>query len=338
MHSVKVYIYNPYEGYFAIGRTINNFHTAFVRNGIECEVVSSLDGVPKDAIVIPYATEPAVEAVKKGYKPDYVYLADAYTLGYINKLKFYLKRLDIFNYDFLYTIHAFLQDFRIERKVARSYKNIIFVSETDADYFKIKYGDGFNTMCIKAGIDNCVVAPKTASDSLRLGILATWDHPSITYENGWFIKDYFAKFTKEHPDIKLYLAGRGKYISNYKSVKNVEIIGEVVDLDDFFKNIDVFIAVNPKGCGILNRVLDAFTHKTCVLGFKPSFSGFRYMENSFLEFDSYRSFVEQMEYILQNPQIKEKMVQNASLNIQKYNNWEANNDEFVRNYFVGPSK
>lgn len=329
----KVYIYNPYVGYFAIGRTIKHFYDAFVRNGINCEVVSSLDGVPTDAMVIPYATEPAVEAIKKGYKTDCVYMADAYTLGYSNKLKFYLKRFDLFNYDFLYTIHSYLQDFIAERKVAQKYKNIIFVSETDASYFKKKYNYGFETACIKAGVDNCFVSSKTKSNTLRLGILASWSHPSPSYENGWFIKDYFVRFAKRFPEIKLYLAGRGKYISKYKSIKNVEVIGEVVELDDFFRNIDVYIVVNPKGCGILNRVLDAFTHKTCVLGFSPSFSGFRYMQNSYLEFDSYQSFEEQVRHIIQHPEIKDVLVQNALNYLEKYNNWIINNDDFVNKYF-----
>ena len=100
MQMDKVYIYNPYVGYFAIGRTLKYFREAFVKNGIECEIVSSLNVVPINAIVIPYAIDPAIEVLKKGYRPLFVYMADALTLGYINKLKFYIKRLDVFNFDF----------------------------------------------------------------------------------------------------------------------------------------------------------------------------------------------------------------------------------------------
>ena len=109
----------------------------------------------------------------------------------------------------------------------------------------------------------------------------------------------------------------------------MKYIGEVDSLDDFFKDIDIFISACPKGCGILNRVLDAFSYKTIVLGHEKSFSGFRDLKDCYLEFNDYSSFENRMDYIINNPKEIEGMIENAFNEIQKKFDWNKNYNHLI---------
>ena len=324
MNSKTVYIGNPMPESYGVTVIVDNIASVFNKNGVKAEVIYKLEGLPKDAFIIPYGIDIALEMINKGYKTDTVFMADAFTLGYIEKIKFYLKHLNIFHYDFFYCFYCLLRDYRIETKVVKNFKNIILVSETDINYLKKRALAETTFFCMPNGANFCHVEPKTKSDIVRLGILSNWWHTTLAEENAWFINDYFQKYAGTHKNVKLYLAGRGSYIEQFRKIPGVVIMGEIGDLNDFFKNIDIFITANPKGCGILNRVLDAFAYKTCVLGNKNSFTGFRYMKDSFVEFDDYRSFEIALNELSNNSERREQLVQNAYAEITEHNNWEKN--------------
>lgn len=52
--------------------------------------------------------------------------------------------------------------------------------------------------------------------------------------------------------------------------------------------IDIYVATVPKRCGILNKVLYAFSHKVLTLGAKESFTAFYELENVYLIVIPYR--------------------------------------------------
>lgn len=327
-HSI-VYIGNPMPESYGVTIIVDRIASVFKSKGYEVEVIYNMDGLSKESYIIPYGIDMALEMVEKGYKTETVFLADAYTLGYINKIKFYLKHFRIFQYDFFYTIYSLLRDYRLETKIIKNFEKIVLVSETDINYLKKRAKPSVRFYCMPNGANFSKVSPKTEADTIRLGILSNWWHITLAQENGWFIEEYFACYVKRYPNVKLILAGRGSYIEKYKNVPNVEIMGEVDNLDDFFKNVDVYIVANPKGCGILNRALDAFAYKTCVIGYKKAFSGFRYMKDSYLEFDDYNSFEKQLNCLINDPERREILVNNAYKSIMENNNWEKNISNFI---------
>lgn len=324
MRKEIIYIGNPWPESYGSTIIVDKLVEVFKNNGQKSEAIFKICEKPKDSFIIPYGIDMALEMIDNGYITDTVFLADAFTLGYIEKIKFYLKHLNIFHYDFFYCFYCLLRDYRLETKVVRNFKNIILVSETDINFLKKRAHPETTFYCMPNGANFCHVEPKTKSDIVRLGILSNWWHTTLAEENAWFINDYFQKYAKTHKNVKLYLAGRGSYIEQFRKIPGVEIMGEVGDLNDFFKNIDIFITANPKGCGILNRVLDAFAYKTCVLGNKNSFTGFRYMKDSFVEFDDYRSFVSSLNELSNNIERREQLVQNAYAEITEHNDWEKN--------------
>ena len=234
----------------------------------------------------------------------------------------------IFNKEFIYSLFAFIKYRYEECVISRMASKIMVVSQVDADYLKKISGTRAKFIVVPNGANFEQLTEKHKSDCLRMGILSSWGSPRALEENNWFIQTYYKKYVLTHPEVKLILAGRGCLIEKFRDVKNVEIMGEVNSLNEFFSNIDVFISVNPKGCGILNRVLDAFAHKTIVVGVDKSFSGFKYM-SSYLTFDDYTSFKNTINYIGKNPDKIRQIEEAAYLDVKKYNDWDKNYEYFI---------
>lgn len=320
---MKIYIYSKQHAH-GIVVIIENIIAAFNRKGIDCCRIESLDGRTVADTIIPYGVMEANELLDAGLPAKVCFPADAITLGYRNKIKFYLSIGHVFNYDFFYSIYAYLKFFPKEKRMIRSFQKNVLVSNVDIDYFKKhicnqseKYIYATNGVEIPEQITNTSNNPS----EFRLGILSPWKVKQITEESLWFVKKYFLKYITSHPNVFLYIAGRGKDSAIFEGMKNVRVIGEVESLSDFFSNIDVMISSNPKGCGILNRVLDSFAHKVPVLGHVGSFTGFPNSEGCYFSFDSYESFCSQMDLLMNNKDEMKKRADNAYEYILKNNNW-----------------
>jgi hypothetical protein len=319
-----VYIFFPSTNSFGVNVIIDKFVEICLSENISCKYINNLDGIKTSEMVIPYGIDCAIELINKGYKTEVCFMVDAVTLGYLNKIKFYLRNKMVFQYDFFRSIYVYLDDMHKVRKVLKHYERIMLVSQTDIDYLKRISPQNTKFLCVPNGVQLVECSPKTESNKLRLGILSSWNEKVSFIENDWFIRKIYKKFFAEHPDTVLYIAGRGVYGEIYKNMPGIQYMGEVEDLNDFFKNIDIFIAANPKGCGILNRTLDSFRYKTIVLGYEQSFSGFTYMKESYLSFKDYNSFENRIAFIQGNPNDVDHIIDNAYIAILNYNNWQKN--------------
>ena len=111
-------------------------------------------------------------------------------------------------------------------------------------------------------------------------------------------------------------------------------MGEVPSLSDFFSEIDIFITSNPKGCGILNRVLDAFVYHVPVLGHENSFSGFPDSDKICYKFTSYKSFEAVMTSLTNNLDEAHERADNAILYVKDNHNWERNYNDLIEEILV----
>jgi glycosyltransferase involved in cell wall biosynthesis len=319
-----IYIYYPATNSFGVNVIIEKFIEVCNKENVHCKYITDLNEVSISDVIIPYGVDCAVELIDKGYDTKLCFMIDALTLGYLNKIKFYCTHNMMFQYDFFRSIYVYFKDILKEVKVIKNYDKVMLVSQTDIEYLKKLSNHNVKYICIPNGAEIVRCTPKESSDHLRLGILSSWNERVSYRENDWFIQCIYKQYYKEHPDTVLYIAGRGKFAENYIGKPGIKYIGEVDDLDEFFINLDVFIAANPKGCGILNRVLDAFRYKTIVLGYDKSFSGFQYMRDSYFSFRDYESFENELDFIKNNVTIVDKYIENAYEYIMKYNNWEKN--------------
>lgn len=326
-----IYIYSPAKGCHGIDVIVRQLIPAIRRKGISCELIDNLDGIPENARVFPYTMDPAMECLKKGYHPELCFSMDALTLGYWNKIWFYLKHMNIFQYDFAYCIAAFVFFMKAELKICQKYNRIVLVSPTDIDYLvNISKQSKDKFIYVANGVEiPGQIKPKTKSDKLRFGLLASWGAKQTYQESAWFVKEYFSRYAMDHPNVELRLIGRGPYIERLRGIRGVNVIGEVESLNDVFADIDIFIGANPKGCGVLNRVLDAMSFKTPILSLPECFTGLPDSEGLYFPYTDYKSFALQVNYILHHREEANLKAEKCFEYIKEHNNWQRNYDEFV---------
>ena len=162
--------------------------------------------------------------------------------------------------------------------------------------------------------------------SLKLGIIAHWMFVSID-ETRWFIDDVFKKLRSIYPGMELIIAGRGdeKMARHYFRGEGVRFIGEVESLDDFFNNINIYVATVPKGCGVLNKLLDAFSYRVFSIGVEASFSAFTELKEGYLMCDTIEDYVNAIQMYRDNQEQIHRMVENAYEYISQFHTDEEKN-------------
>lgn len=323
MIMMKLAIYTQPTDSYGILVIVDNLIRVAVNNGIPARHIIQLSDAEEGELVIPYGPLETKEMIDDGKSPIISLLVDAISLGARNKLTHYIRVGHIFHKDFWGTIPRYIKWYFLDRNIAKNVRNIMLVSKTDGEYLK-RYNKNLNIIICPNGCSNVKIKPHTKSPKYRLGILSSWATENTFEENNWFIKKYFLKYAKDNPDVELILAGRGQLLKRLNNQPQVRVLGEISDLADFFSNIDVFIAANPKGCGILNRCLDAFAYKVPVIGNSGAFSGFRYMEDSYLVFNNYKEFVKQADALKNNSELRLSLANNAIQAMQEYNDWDKN--------------
>ena len=254
------------------------------------------------------------------------------SLGYLNKIVFYSKHL-YFNYDLFYSIYGFLKWKPYERMALKMKSTNVFFSKTDIDYSK-KLNNNSKYYLLMNGVFPPIKSNKMISDLLRIGILGAWDDPIAVCENNYFIQHYFPYFRKTiNKKCILRIAGRGKYIYKYNNHPGIEVLGKVDKLESFFNEIDVFVSPNPKGCGILNKVLEAFSYGTYVIGHTGSFSGLKHFSGCYSEFTNRNEFIQEMLFFTNNKTTIDERIHLAQEIVKSRHNWTMNYTQFFDDCF-----
>ena len=320
---MRIAIYTRPTQAYGILIIIEHLIAASNNMGVPCRHITSLQDAVPDEVVIPYGTLETVEMIERGKKPILSLLVDAISLGAKNKVCFYTRVGHIWHKDYIGSFLRFIKWHFLDKKIVNNTDCIMLVSANDGEYLK-RFNPDANIMVCPNGVNNAVLKPHIPSEKFRLGILSSWSNENTYEENNWFVQKYFKRYAKTHSGVELILAGRGRLIERLQGLPHVSVMGEVDDLADFFANIDLFVAVNPKGCGILNRCLDAFVYQVPVIGCKGAFSGFTYMKDSFLSFNTYQQFVEATERLKNDVNLRQTLVENALREVEKNNDWEKN--------------
>ena len=321
-----IYFYNTQKGSPGVNKILFTLANHLKDENIQSKIVDNLDILDREQIIIPYGIRAAYNMLLKKYPLSYCIMADAYTIGWLKKVLFYLKRLKFNYYDLYYSLYQILKYGFKEFIVLKNAKKIMYVSPYDIEKIKKifprkKYILVQNGVNIDSDFDDLV--PK---DEIILGSISNWNKTSRD-EIRWFIEDYFIKVRKKNPNIKLLLAG---YCSDeslklyFQSTNGIEFLGEVKNLNDFFSRINIFVATIPKGVGILNKVLDSFAHQKLVIGLPECFYAFPNNKNGFITFSTYKSFLSALNTFINNKNLVNKLIENSYCYVQKYHDWNNN--------------
>lgn len=302
-------------------KIINKIKDEFVN----VKIINSLDGTEGNKRIIPLGIVASHLFLKKFKRGGIAFIIDSSTLCFASMCRFYIKRRLFFNKYLIGAILRYIKYYFIERKVIRSFDIVIVVSEHDACYLKKKFNCS-NIEVITNGADFPDFSKKQfKSFNFTLGILSFWGAGNYNDVN-WFITDYLPSLKKIYPDIKLITAGRGANIDTLKLFHQNEIehLGEIHDLWDFFNRIDIYITTLRKESGILNKVLDAMAHQKIVVGLEHNMYAFKNLNEGFFTYKNLEELIHDIETIKNNQESVELKVNNAYKFLLEHNNWEKN--------------
>ena len=192
---MKIAIYTQPTDSYGILVIVENLIRVGMLNGIQCRHIVSLDSAGKDETVIPYGPLETAEMIDKGMIPVVSLLVDAISLGAQNKLIHYVKVGHVWHKDFIGTFLRYIKWYFLDKRIAKSLKNIMLVSKIDGDYLK-QFNKDLNILVCPNGYSDVTIKPHTESKKLRLGILSSWATENTFEENNWFVSKYFKRYAK----------------------------------------------------------------------------------------------------------------------------------------------
>lgn len=298
----------------------------------DVSVVRDINDISCEDIVLPYGPKETFEALRAGLSVPISIMVDYHTLSLKNRTKYLISQGYLFNKNVIKSFVGFFYYYIVEKYIYSHCQNFMFVSQSDIDKIRKRFPQN-SYYCVPNGVKlPTKVLRKEHSKKVSLGILSGWT-PGTFIETRWFIEKCWAQISNDNVDAELVICGKfatNSMIEYFNSQPNVRFIGEVSDLSEFFNQIDIYVATKPIGCGILNKVLDAMAYKKLVIGIEQSFTGFTYMDESYIVCKQTEDYIDIIKKYRENPERFDKYIVNAYNNIVKFNNWEINYEKFIR--------
>ncbi|RYX87909.1 glycosyltransferase family 1 protein [bacterium] len=292
---------------------------------IDAEVINSLDGRTRNERIVPLGIVASNLFLKKFKKGGIAFMMDSSTLCFASMARFYLKRRLFFNKYLIGAVLRYIKYYFIEKKVIRNFDKVIVVSEHDASYLEKKYNCS-NVEVISNGSDFPDLSKKKLKDfDFTLGILSYWGAGNH-HDVDWFFAEYLPFLKKKYPNIKIITAGRAAddYTLNLFQQYDIEHLGEIDDLWDFFNKIDVYITTLRKECGILNKVLDAMAHQKVVVGLEHNMYAFKSLKEGYFTYKNLEELIHHLETIKTNPELVKSKVNSSYNFISEHHRWVKN--------------
>lgn len=323
----KTYIYVNAPMYKAYGVRVIVDKLQQYYNGT---IVHDIDSIPSTERIVPYGLLESYKLSKHSKNLSISVLVDAYSLGQLSNLKEFIKYRYI---PFAYTIKHLLRFVKYlfyEYCILKKYKTVILVSYGDLEYYKRnwitrRYAD--KVKIIQNGVsipDNMQFHKK--ENKFVVGCLSAWTGGQAFYNLKVFLNEVWLRIPKEY-SCSLLIAGRGlteemkSYISNFD---NINIMGEVSDLSEFYKQVDASLVPMFKKCGIINRVLDGFSYKVPVITRPENLLAFCKLPDCAYEYTDIDSFLACIDQLVSNPEASISKTEQAFEYIKKYHDWDVN--------------
>lgn len=293
-------------------------------------------------IIITYGLNqayPAIKYIKQSHEPieAIAVLMDSNTLyaksvkrdigknksSFLNKIKYELK----------YNLYRHKEGYCLANA-----NKVMYVSEVDKKYVT----DSFP--CIRAklyvignGIETTGEASLKSHDlyNIKLGFISTFTEAVIEENLKPIVESLMPELMSRKSAAKLIVAGRGmeKELGSYLSrFDYVEYIGSVDQLSSFYDMVDVVVPLTMKPGGILNKIMEAWTYKKCVIAYDYNFIAFPDAISG-KHYLSGKNYVEIAEALLdiQNGKIDIDKIGCSAYDLVRSNyTWDKRREQFVK--------
>ncbi len=150
----------------------------------------------------------------------------------------------------------------------------------------------------------------------------------------WFLENVVPILIQKKPDIKIFIAGRSapKSLFKYNS-NNVKIVGEVPSSKDFIKKHAVILSPILSGSGLRVKIIEAMAYGKYVVSTTIGAEGIAEKDTDFIRIaDEPEDYANKILEGLQNPELRNKIKQNAYDNIMQNFLWDNLGKRIVNFY------
>lgn len=203
------------------------------------------------------------------------------------------------------------------------YDGIATITELDAVSFK-NSGCKNPIIHIPFGIDTKKYAvDSSATEFPSVFHIGAMDWMPNSDAVKWFLEKVWEKIQIQHPDVKLYLAGRNmpEWMIRLK-MKNVVVEGEVADSHKFINSKSIMIVPLSSGGGMRVKIIEGMALRKTIISTAIGAEGIEYENNkNILIANTESEFIEALNKCISDRSFSDNIAQNAkSLVESKYDN------------------
>lgn len=219
-----------------------------------------------------------------------------------------------------------------ENTCLESYDDIMYVSQEDASYAIRRFKPSHSVIhVIENGVslpgDDKLQGTQTEGGAFRIGFISHLSETIIDENILPIIGELLPLLVKLDDGIRLCIAGKGMKLKMEKIAQidsHIEYWGYVEKLEDFYNKMDIIISYTKKRNGILNKILEAWAYKKCVVGLDYNFYAFTKAVDGrdYLSGRNADEIAAIIERLLSTKETIERIAKNARTLVETHYRWE----------------
>jgi len=211
---------------------------------------------------------------------------------------------------------------RFERKHLNHYDALVPVTVDDGNLFKAM-GSTIPIQDSPAGIDINKWAPSASILPMSIFHIGSLEWMPNLEAVEWFLDDIWDGIYNEHPEAKLYIAGKAMPDSlKERKIQGVEMVGEIDSAPEFVQDKSITVVPLKSGSGIRLKILEAMSAGKIVISTTIGAQGISYTNGKDLIIaDNRAEFLAALNLIKSDPKKAESIRKEARRNIvENYSN------------------
>jgi glycosyltransferase involved in cell wall biosynthesis len=217
---------------------------------------------------------------------------------------------------------------RFEAKYFNKFDGIMAITEDDAVRMRKDLNVTVPIEVIPAGVDFETFTLNTEIETLpnSLFLFGSLDWMPNVEAVLWFYFQVFSQLKEEFPDIKLYIGGKNppQEILQLHDEKQVFVYGNVPSARDFMQSFEIMLVPLLSGGGMRIKIIEAMAIQKVIISTSIGAEGIKITpDENILIANTPQEFVAQIKRCFQNPELKQKLMQNALQTVKTHYDWQS---------------
>jgi polysaccharide biosynthesis protein PslH len=223
---------------------------------------------------------------------------------------------------------------RYEKRTASQFDKVLMITEEDERKLRLDT-PSVNTVVIPGGVDLQHFTPtedvEEEGSVLWMGALQ-WPPNQDSF--WWFYRCIIPILVKERPSIKIYVVGSNppQEILQLSHI-NISIVGQVEDVRDYIRKVQVCVVPLRAGSGIRMKLLEMFALKKAVVSTSLGCEGMQVEHGRhLLVADSAQAFADAVITFLSDEKLRQECSRHAFEFVKQHYDWERIVDKYEEVY------